>query len=202
MLHHAGVYVCVQGAQHRGSVAYQARASPERPAALYSPAPEWLQGYTKAIHKTRDLNCPCYISTAQPTMGGNTAGRTTKCHSKLLKNKRHRKKLISITHVAVCKPSIVPGCAPTLSHSASCLCCCHSPSSIQVTVWSLIKLYVKVGLQPYIILFHPLQWEVGVWPHPHWACTCEAKKHRRLGATPGASQWALGTQPLDPPRPL
>ena len=52
----------MQGAQHRGSAAYQARASPVRHAALYSPAPEWLQGYRKAIHKTRDLNCPWKVS--------------------------------------------------------------------------------------------------------------------------------------------
>ena len=148
---------CVQGAQHRGSAAYQARASLVKPEALHSPALKWLQGYTKAICKTKDLNCPWYISTAQPTMGGNTAGTTTKCHSKPLNNKRHRKKLISITHVAVCKPPKVPICAPTLSCSASCLCYYCSPSSVQGTVWPLIKLGVKIGLQPHILPLHPLQ---------------------------------------------
>ena len=154
--------MCVQGAQHRGSAAYQARASPVRPAALHSPLPEWLKGYTKAIRKTRDLNCPWYMSTTQPTVGGNTAGTTTKCHSKPLNNKRHRKKLISITYVAVFKPPKAPSCAPTLSRSASCLCYCCSPSSIHGTVWPLIKLCVQRGLRPHILPLHPLQWEVVV----------------------------------------
>ena len=81
------VCVCVQGEQHRGSAAYQSRTSLVRHAALYSPIPEWLQGYTKTIGKTKDLNCPWYMSTAQPTMGATTAGTSTKCQGKLLNNK-------------------------------------------------------------------------------------------------------------------
>ena len=61
----------MQGAQHRVSAAYQARTSPVRHVALHYPALEWLQGYTKAICKTRDLNYPWYLSTAEPTTGGN-----------------------------------------------------------------------------------------------------------------------------------
>ena len=142
------------------------------------------------------------ICLAQPTIGAKTAGMTTKCQNKPLNNKRHRKKLISITHVAICKPPRAPSYAPTLSRSASCLHCCCSPSSVQGTVWSLVKLCMQIRLRPYILPFHPLQWEVGVLPHPHWAYTCEAEKHGRPGATPGASRWVLGTQPLGPPRPL
>ena len=78
--------------------------------------------------------------------GGNNAGTTTKCHSEPLNNKRHKKKLISITYVTICKPPKAPRYAPTLSCLANCLRYCYSPSSIQGTVWYLVKLCVKVGL--------------------------------------------------------
>ena len=179
--------VCLQGAQHRGSAAYQARANPIRPAALHSPAPEWLQGYTKAIHKTRDLNRPWYMFTAQPTMGGNTAGTTTKCQSKPLNNKMHREKLISVTHVTICKPPKAPSCAPTLSRSASCLYYCHSPSSCTRYCLAPCQTLCASRASTSYSSSSSTIMGGGDRPHPHWAHTCEAKKHGRPGATPRAS---------------
>ena len=78
--------------------------------------------------------------------GAITASTTTKWQIKLVNNKKHRKNPISVTHIAVCKPLRAPSCAPTLSRSASCLCYCRSPSSVQGTVWPLIEVSVQVGL--------------------------------------------------------
>ena len=133
---------CMQSVQHRGSAAYQARSSPVRHAALLSPTPEWLQGYTKAIHKTRGLNCPCMVSVHCTTHHG---GQQLQAQPPSAKVNSKQQKHINVTYVAVCRPPKAPRCAPALPCSTSCLCCCCSPSSIQGSVWSLVKLGVKVG---------------------------------------------------------
>ena len=145
MLHYAGVWVCARCAA-QGFCSIPGQSQPHKILGLTLPCTRMAAGVHQSPTQTRDLNCPWYISTAQPTMGGNTAGTTTKCHSKLLNNKRYRKKLISITHIAICKPPKAPGCTPTLSCSAFYLSYCHSPSSIQGTVWSLVELCVLIGL--------------------------------------------------------
>ena len=163
MLRHAGV--CVRaGCTAQGLYSIPGQIQPRKACGLTLPRTRMATG----VYQNRTQNKgpklpPGAISPLyNPPWGATTAGMTTKCQSKPLNNKRHRKKFICVTHVAVYKSPKAPSFAPTLSCSASCLCCCCSPSSVQVTIWSLIKLCLQVGLQPHILPLHPLQWEVGV----------------------------------------
>ena len=63
--------VCA-GCAAQGLCSILGQSQPRKTSGLtLSLAPDWPQGYTKAKHKTRDLNCPKYMSTAQLTLGAN-----------------------------------------------------------------------------------------------------------------------------------
>ena len=143
--------------------------------------------------------CPLH----NPPWGATTAGTTTKCQSKPLNNKRHRKKLISVTHVAICKPPRAPSCAPTLSlNQPAVFATVIAPPVYKLLSGPSSNSGVQVGLWPHILPLYPLQWEVGVSTPSPPGLYLQSKETWKTWCTPRASWWVLGTQPLDPPRPL
>ena len=119
--------MCMQGAQQRGSAAYQARASPSKACGFTLPHNRMAAGVHQSHMQNKGPKLPLvYICPLHnPLWGATTAGTTTKCQSKLLNNKSTEKKHISVTHVTVCRPPRAPSCAPTLPRSTSYLRCCH-----------------------------------------------------------------------------
>ena len=147
MLCHAGVWVCA-GCAVQGLCSITGQSQPCKACSLTLPHTRMVAGVHQSHIQNKGPKLPLGAIRLfhNPLWGATTAGTTTKCQSKPLNNKRHRKKLISVTHVAVCKPPRAASYAPTLSRSASCFCYYYSPSSVQGTIWSLVELGVKVGL--------------------------------------------------------
>ena len=141
MLRHTGACVCARCAA-QGFCTIPGQIQPRKACSLTLPHTKMALGVHQSHTQNKGPKLPLHVICPlhNPPQGARTAGTTIKCQSKLLNNKRYKKKLISVTHVAICKPPRAPSYAPTLSRSASCLRCCHSPSSIQGTVWSLVEL--------------------------------------------------------------
>ena len=139
--------VCVHtGCAAQGLCSIPSQSQPHKACSLSLLHSRIAAGVYQILHKTRDLNCPWVLSVHCTThrMGQQLQAQPASAKGNLLNNKSTEKK-ISVTHVAVCRQPRAPSCAPILPHSASCLWCCRSPSSIQGTIWSLGKLCVQVG---------------------------------------------------------
>ena len=102
VLRHAGVWVCA-GCAAQGLCSIPGQSQPHKACSLTLPRTRMAAGVHQSHTQNKGPKLPlgviCLLH--NPPWWATTAGTTTKCQSKPLNNKRHRKKLISVTHVAM-----------------------------------------------------------------------------------------------------